>query len=152
MTLDEVLDEAIERYTNNAEYERTHGSLQGCLEFRQLAEWLKDYKRLLEQESCEDNIVEWKKDFKGYVNSLSMPKDDYNGIMEYIDEVPVTPQQKMGHREYNDIYDHYLCGKCKTVVMDYDNFCPNCGAKMQAKSDIKQGLNYADEDTLMPAT
>lgn len=43
-----TLDEAIERYTSNAEYERTHGSLQGCLEFRQLAEWLKDYKRLLE--------------------------------------------------------------------------------------------------------
>jgi hypothetical protein len=37
---------------------------------------------------------------------------------------------KTGHREYNDIYDHYLCGKCKTVVMDYDNYCPNCGAKM----------------------
>lgn len=48
------LDEAIKRYTRNAEYERTHGSLQGCLEFRQLAEWLKDYKRLLEQEPCED--------------------------------------------------------------------------------------------------
>lgn len=45
-----TLDEAIKRYTRNAEYERTHGSLQGCLEFRQLAEWLKDYKRLLEQE------------------------------------------------------------------------------------------------------
>jgi len=44
------LDEAIDRYTNNAEYERTHGSLHGCLEFRQLAEWLKDYKRLLEQQ------------------------------------------------------------------------------------------------------
>ena len=45
-----TLDEAINRYTSNAEYERTHGSLQGCLEFRQLAEWLKDYKRLKEQE------------------------------------------------------------------------------------------------------
>jgi len=50
------LDEAIDRYTNNAEYERTHGSLHGCLEFRQLAEWLKDYKRLLEQQPCEDCI------------------------------------------------------------------------------------------------
>lgn len=50
------LDEAIDRYTNNAEYERTHGSLQGYLEFKQLAEWLKDYKRLLEQQPCEDAI------------------------------------------------------------------------------------------------
>ena len=45
-----ILNEAIERYTSNAEYERIHGNLQGCLDFRQLAEWLKDYKRLLEQE------------------------------------------------------------------------------------------------------
>ena len=45
-----TLDEAIKRYTDNAEYERTHGSLQGCMDFRQLAEWLKDYKRLKEQE------------------------------------------------------------------------------------------------------
>jgi hypothetical protein len=45
-----TIDEAIERYTSNAEYERTHGNLQGCLEFRQLTEWLKDYKRLKEQE------------------------------------------------------------------------------------------------------
>lgn len=38
------LDEAIERFTNNAEFERTHGNLQGCLEFRQLAEWLRELK------------------------------------------------------------------------------------------------------------
>lgn len=44
-----TLKEAIERYTNNAKYERIHGSLQGCLDFRQLAEWLKDYEQLLEQ-------------------------------------------------------------------------------------------------------
>ena len=43
-----TLDEVIRRYTSNAEYDRIHGSLQECLDFRQLAEWLKDYKRLLE--------------------------------------------------------------------------------------------------------
>ena len=51
-----TLEQAIDRYTNNAEYERTHGSLHGCLEFRQLAEWLKNYKRLKEQESVLDKI------------------------------------------------------------------------------------------------
>lgn len=40
-------------------------------------------------------------------------------------------EPKTGHRIYNDIYDHYLCGNCKTIVMDYDNFCPNCGADMR---------------------
>lgn len=44
-----TLDEAIERYTSNAEHERTDGSLQGCLEFKQLAEWLKELKQLREQ-------------------------------------------------------------------------------------------------------
>ena len=38
------LDEAITRYKNNAEYERTHGNLQGCLEFRQLAKWLEELR------------------------------------------------------------------------------------------------------------
>jgi hypothetical protein len=48
-------------------------------------------------------------------------------------KVDIEPQEKKGHREYNDIYDHYLCGNCKTIVMDYDNFCPNCGAKMESE-------------------
>lgn len=39
-----TIDEAIEKYINNAEYERNHGSLQGCLDFKQLAEWLKELK------------------------------------------------------------------------------------------------------------
>ena len=43
-----TLDEAITRYKNNAEYERTHGNLQGCLEFRQLAEWLRNYQQIQE--------------------------------------------------------------------------------------------------------
>lgn len=38
------IEDAITRYKNNAEYERTHGNLQGCLEFKQLAEWLKELK------------------------------------------------------------------------------------------------------------
>ena len=31
-------------------------------------------------------IEEWAKDFKSYVNALDMPRDDYNGIIEYIDD------------------------------------------------------------------
>ena len=43
-----TLSEAIVRYKNNAEYERTHGSMQGCLEFRQLAEWLEQLQKIQE--------------------------------------------------------------------------------------------------------
>lgn len=31
-------------------------------------------------------IEEWAKDFKSFVNELQMPRDDYKGIMEYIDD------------------------------------------------------------------
>lgn len=41
-----TIDEAIQRYTDNADYERTHGNLQGCLEFEQLVKWLKELKQL----------------------------------------------------------------------------------------------------------
>ena len=41
-----LIDEAIKRFQSNAEYERTHGNLQGCLEFRQLAEWLRKYHKI----------------------------------------------------------------------------------------------------------
>lgn len=46
------IDEAIERYKINAEFERTHDNLQGCLQFRQLAKWLKqlqDVKKIVSE-------------------------------------------------------------------------------------------------------
>lgn len=52
-----ILDEAITRYVVNAEYERTHGKLQGCLEFRQLAKWLKElrsYREIYHKEHEDD--------------------------------------------------------------------------------------------------
>lgn len=95
--------------------------------------------KALEQEPCEDKIIEWKNDFKGYVNALSMPRDDCNGIMEYIDELPVTPQQKTGHRiKSRDSYgnNHFTCPFCEHDIATKadtlgDNYCSNCGAKMQ---------------------
>jgi len=105
-------------------------------EHRQLAEWFKELKQLREQQSCENSIVEWKKDFKGYVNSLSMPRDDYNGIMEYIDELPVTPQTKTREWIFVDkAHEHAHCSECDYGDVDLmngrpHNYCPNCGAKM----------------------
>ena len=46
-----TIDEAIERYADNSEYESDHGNLQGCLEFKQLVKWLKELKQLREQTS-----------------------------------------------------------------------------------------------------
>lgn len=44
------LNEAIKRFKHNAEYERTHGNLQGCVEFRRLVEWLKELRAYKEHE------------------------------------------------------------------------------------------------------
>lgn len=41
---DLTIGEVIERFKQNAEYERTHGSLEGCLCFRQLVEWLEELR------------------------------------------------------------------------------------------------------------
>lgn len=51
-----TLDEAIIRYTSNAEYERSHGSLQGCLDFRQLADWLTELKEYKAEQNHIDKI------------------------------------------------------------------------------------------------
>ena len=96
----------------------------------------KRFLKALKQKPYEDSIVEWKKDFKGYVNSLSMPRDDYNGIMEYIDELPVKSEQKMGRWIYDG--DQIICSKCKTAFGFLStnlatNFCANCGAKMEVE-------------------
>lgn len=31
-------------------------------------------------------VNEWKNDFKSYIDELHLPKDDYNGIIEYIND------------------------------------------------------------------
>ena len=52
-----TIDEAIKRYVDNAEYERTHGNLQGCLEFKQLANWLKElraFRKIYHEEHVDD--------------------------------------------------------------------------------------------------
>lgn len=51
------LDETIERFSQNAEYECTHGNLQGSLEFKQLAKWLKElraYREMYRKEHVDD--------------------------------------------------------------------------------------------------
>ena len=132
------LDEAIDRYTNNAEYERTHGSLHGCLEFRQLAEWLKDYKRLLEQQPCEDAIsrqaaIDKIKEIYEWHDNVSKER-----IIEHFKRLPsVTPQQKYGK------WIDGKCNKCGThapfwsMATTYycSEYCPKCGAKMQESED-----------------
>ena len=46
----------------------------------------------------------------------------------------VTPQPKIGHWIFDEILDkHYYCSECKSMGVDYWDYCPNCGAKMEVK-------------------
>ena len=143
-----TLDQAIDRYTNNAEYERIHDSLQGCLDFRQLAEWLKDYKRLLEQQPCDDAISRiltrmWNCRGK---HTTSIDKVKMEQIIR--DELPsVTqkygkwikhPEIETSAPEYLMFYECSECGDkqcfCKSDIHK-KRFCNNCGAKMQESEE-----------------
>lgn len=89
-------------------------------------------------------IKEWAKDFKLYVNALDIPKDDCNGIMEYIDDalallkeqtdVPVdTKKQVLADRQCEVSPYHYerkgFCPKCHQEVKHVlnRNYCGFCG-------------------------
>ena len=90
-----TLEEEIKRFTDNAEYERTHGNLQGCLEFKQLADWLKDYKRLLEQEPILDKIKEEIKDNTYFINETTEKEGiDFETVEKIIDKYKAENEDK----------------------------------------------------------
>lgn len=123
-------------------------------EHRQLAEWLKDYKRLLEQEHCEDAISR-----QATVERLCRVADFMNEkrkglgspyvmaalfIQDNKDEFPpVTPQQKMG--QWIEVIDkvdslgnktwHYECSICGSDKSGWGTYkhCPDCGTKMEVQ-------------------
>ena len=148
-----TLEEAIKRYTSNAEYERSHGSLQGCLEFRQLAEWLKDYKRLLEQEPNTDAVS--RQAVHDMLENLPITVEDkwFNWLqkacMRLAELPPVTPTRPKGHFIYKprprlinetdegcEYIADYWC-KCSECGGDFgyvkmrDAYCKFCGADMR---------------------
>ena len=87
-------------------------------------------------------IEEWAKDFKSFVNELEMPRDDYNGVMEYIDDaLALLKEQEAVEPKQVDLYgkdDWYglvcVCPDCKAEWMsdkDETHFCPNCGGRVK---------------------
>ena len=82
-------------------------------------------------------LEKWKNDFKEFISELSIPRDDYKGIMAYINEVPtVTPKEKTAAWVPTDEEPHeiYECNACGWLLYDIDRtdfkYCPNCGARM----------------------
>ena len=102
------------------------------------ADWIESLMagvKALEQEPCDDAISRQAVEDAIYDYSRSCDVN-YAQIMEFIDKLPsVTPQQKMGHWEWNQ-YDanpkigNFHCSLCHSIGRAYFDYCPYCGAKM----------------------
>lgn len=129
---------AQENYGKATEYQYQCNELSKCLkcgdEHMQLAEWLKDYKRLKEQEPCEDAIS--RDAVEEIINDIRdcISVEGYWAILERLKKLPpVKPQEPTGH--WIIIGDRYIkCSECghitKTESPDIYKFCMVCGAKM----------------------
>lgn len=113
-----TIDEAIKRYVDNADYERAHGNLQGCLEFKQLANWLKELKQLKEQEPCEDAVSREAVLEQAYAYGNGLEPDGYCVNVEDIQALPpVTPTHIETVTEFTD-----RCRECgKTAITRAEN-------------------------------
>lgn len=176
MTIDEAIqhceevakeqDKLCKRYDDASGYTRSHNEdirttdAKKCAEcaeeYRQLAEWLKGYKRLLEQEPCEDAVSRQAvlEKLHEYFDPLEdgedvCPADVYHEIKVL---PSVTPQLKTGHwimpvqddGMSEPICYQVRCSECgfdldpQTWHMELyqygaDKYCPNCGAKMESE-------------------
>ena len=74
-------------------------------------------------------LSEWKADFKEYINTLNMPKDDYDGIMEYIDEVPsaqlkqnemIKEIRKWINSGNRGNTDYFIVDKIEEIIDEYE--------------------------------
>lgn len=144
-------DKLCKRYDDASGYSRYHDEAirttdakrcEGCAEeHRQLAEWLKDYKRLLEQEPCEDCISR-EKTLKVMIEQLGIRNEDYllpaeATLYRVVKNMPpVTPQPKTGQWVDDKCS---VCGKGIEDLIEssewYWNespkYCPFCGIKIQ---------------------
>ena len=88
-------------------------------------------------------IEEWKDDFRSFICELTMPRDDYNSIMEYIMEGYnlLKAQEPVEPTEPDEDNTQY-CGACGSAV-GYEvlepsgigyikyNYCPECGQEVK---------------------
>ena len=66
-------------------------------------------------------IDEWKNDFKGYINALNMPKDDYDGIMKYIDELPSVQPEIIRCKDCKHFAGEGMYCSCD-IIVQFDHF------------------------------
>lgn len=84
--------------------------------------------------------------------------EEHRQLAKWLKELKQLKEQepKTGHW-INIDETHSKCDRCGAVFEIASengeaNYCPNCGAKMAESVETKQGLAYADQETMMPAT
>jgi hypothetical protein len=79
-----------------------------------------------------EKAEEWARDFKAYVDELDIARDDYRGIMEYIDDALALlreqePEKPLSIRKI----ECPACGMTWAMLhRDRIRFCPGCGRKV----------------------
>lgn len=95
-------------------------------------------------------LEKWKNDFKEFISELSMPRDDYKGIMEYIDEVPNEALEQQPCKDWHDVpSDEMTFEQARQAVKDLrkklveylrQEPCDDC----ISRSDVKKYLSAPD--------
>ena len=105
-------------------------------EFEHLEWLLKNHYHNQKQQSCEDCISRQAAKLK--VARVAWDDGDsrydfHDKCVDCLDDLsPVTPKEKTGRWIFDEILDkHYYCSECKSMGVDYWDYCPNCGAKMK---------------------
>lgn len=90
--------------------------------------------KALEQEPCEDTIsrADAIKRVSKCLKGVFVEYEDIARKMFAEDKVPsVQSKIKTGHWIFDEILDrNYYCSECKSMGVDYWDYCPYCGAKM----------------------
>jgi len=88
------------------------------------------YEDCISRQAVHEAIERW----AGSTSVLvALPTREVRPLLDSIHELPsVAPQPKIGQWIFDEILDkHYYCSECKSMGVDYWDYCPNCGAKMQ---------------------
>ena len=124
-------------------YERSMAYKAGecAKEHKQIAEWLKQLKRLKEQEPCEDAVSRVDLIDKLETVDKRYGSDFYWEVRKIVDNLPsVTPVQKKGKWLNKNVNCHHFYGKCSKCGKEFCvdtwytqnmKYCPNCGARME---------------------
>lgn len=111
------IDEAVIRYKNNAEYERTHGNLQDCLEFRQIAKWLEKLQKI------QEIYLKWNRNYDIQTSSAWTEVVEVLEMGKIIDEyMDIKLQQKCVSKTIDTLWrmaQKYQ--KIEQLIAEYEN-------------------------------